>query len=371
LDYWATANYYDGLPNANPTWTYDAAANRTDSACDNLNQTTAISGTAVTTDILGNRLVYGSSTYSWDALNRLTSLAKSGSTTNYEYRADGMRTHKSNGSTFTEYFHDAQMSMEDSAVNGSNLTVTRYGLGARGIDYEEVATGTYTNGTTRSVGSFTNVGFPIYDAHGNMVATLARFGSTFTLNNKRSFDAWGQIRNGAQTGDPKNRYCGSLGHQHDDESGLIYMRARYYEPGSGRFICEDSDRDGINWFSYTSNDPVNLIDSDGKEASYYYSSLAVAFMLVVMSTLCPTPLSSLACIIAACVATARALSEGGIVSKGVMQLLYGATFIPLFTGVQLARKKLSENAATNIISGVVAVYELALISAMAYAIVGA
>ena len=51
-----------------------------------------------------------------------------------------MRTHKSSSSTnFTEYFHDAQMSMEDSAVNGSNLTVTRYGLGARGIDYEEVA----------------------------------------------------------------------------------------------------------------------------------------------------------------------------------------------------------------------------------------
>jgi|GEM_PF-3811571 len=47
------------------------------------------------------------------------------------------------------------------------------------------------NSTTRSVGGFTNVGFPIYDAHGNMVATLARSGSTFTLNNKRSFDAWG------------------------------------------------------------------------------------------------------------------------------------------------------------------------------------
>ena len=74
-----------------------------------------VSGTEVTTDILGNRLVYGSSTYSWDALNRMTSLAKSGTTTNYEYRADGMRTHKSSSSTnFTEYFHDAQMSMEDS-----------------------------------------------------------------------------------------------------------------------------------------------------------------------------------------------------------------------------------------------------------------
>jgi len=223
-----------------------------------------IGGTAVTTDILGNRLVYGSSTYSWDALNRLTSLAKSGSTTNYEYRADGMRTHKSNGSTFTEYFHDAQMSMEDSAVNGSNLTVTRYGLGARGIDYEEVATGTYTNSTTRSVGNFTNVGFPIYDAHGNMVATLARFGSTFTLNNKRSFDAWGQIRNGAQTGDPKNRYCGSLGHQHDDESGLIYMCARYYEPGSGRFVNEDPSTQGTNFFVYSGNKPTSYVDKSGK-----------------------------------------------------------------------------------------------------------
>jgi len=140
LDYLTSANYGDGLANANPSWTYDAAANRTDSVCDNLNRTTSIGGTAVTTDILGNRLVYGSSTYSWDALNRMTSLAKSGTTTNYEYRADGMRTHKSSSSTnFTEYFHDAQMSMEDSAVNGSNLTVTRYGLGARGIDYEEVA----------------------------------------------------------------------------------------------------------------------------------------------------------------------------------------------------------------------------------------
>jgi len=119
--------------------------------------------------------------------------------------------------------------------------------------------------TPRSVGGFTNVGFPIYDAHGNMVATLARSGSTFTLNNKRSFDAWGQIRNGAQTGDPKNRYCGSLGHQQDDESGLIYMRARYYEPGSGRFISEDPSLAGSNFFSYCSQNPVNLTDSSGND----------------------------------------------------------------------------------------------------------
>ena len=171
--------------------------------------------------------------------------------------------------------------MEDSAVNGSNLTVTRYGLGARGIDYEEVATGTYTNSSTRSVGSFSNVGFPIYDAHGNMVATLARSGSNyFQLNNKRSFDAWGGIRNGAQTGDPKNRYCGSLGHQHDDESGLIYMRARYYEPGSGRFVSEDPEGDGTNSYIYCRNSPTVYFDRTGHEsiAQCFWLGLVAAFM---------------------------------------------------------------------------------------------
>ena len=103
----------------------------------------------------------------------MTSLTKSGTTTNYEYRADGMRTHKV-GSVTTEYYHDGQMPMEDAVINGSALTVTRYGLGARGIDYEEVGTGTWTSGTSRSPGAFSNVGFPIYDAHGGMVATLAR-----------------------------------------------------------------------------------------------------------------------------------------------------------------------------------------------------
>ena len=117
-----------------------------------------------------------------------------------------------------------------------------------------------------------------------MVATLARSGSNwFQLNNKRSFDACrseaeippkgnersesgGQIRNGAQTGDPKNRYCGSLGHQQDDESGLIYMRARYYEPGCGRFISEDTNHDGKCWFVYARNNPVSNVDKNGNDS---------------------------------------------------------------------------------------------------------
>ena len=59
------------------------------------------------------------------------------------------------------------------------------------------------------------------------------------MANQRSYGAWGEVRQGATTGGPRARYCGNLGHIQDDETGLIYMRARYYEASSGRFISED------------------------------------------------------------------------------------------------------------------------------------
>ena len=55
---------------------------------------------------------------------------------------------------------------------------------------------------------------------------------------------------------PENpyRYCGEYT---DLETGYVYLRARYYDPNLGRFISEDSAKDGYNWyarqFSYTAN----------------------------------------------------------------------------------------------------------------------
>jgi hypothetical protein len=34
------------------------------------------------------------------------------------------------------------------------------------------------------------VGFPLYDGHGNMVGTLMRSGSGYSLNDRRTYDAW-------------------------------------------------------------------------------------------------------------------------------------------------------------------------------------
>jgi RHS repeat-associated protein len=254
MDYLTAAGYGDGLANANPTWSYDAAGNRNDAVTDNLNRSTSLGGTTVTSDILGNRLTKGSTSYGWDILNRMTSFTSSG-TTSYVYRADGMRVSKSNSTGATSYRYDGQMATEDIdfASNGTVSKVTDYGIGPRGNDAMFVT----QSGTT-------SASYPLYDAHGNMISTLSKQGTGgFAYSALRTFDAWGVIRRGAQTGDPKGRYCASLGHKQDDESGLTYMRARYCEPASGRFLSSDAAVSGRNWFTYCGNDPVNRSDQSG------------------------------------------------------------------------------------------------------------
>jgi len=235
---------------------------------------------------LWNRTSLGSNTYGWDCLNRMSSLNSSA----YAYRADGMRVSKAVAGVTTRYRYDGQMSkrsgdpeaktneqresggMEDVTSSGK---VTQYGLGARGIDYMQ---------NPAPTGGW--VAFPVYDGHGNpdfaslhagpggMVATLARSGSnSYALGNQRSFDAWGSVRLGSQTGDPSGRYCGNLGHKQDDESGLIYMRARYYEPTSGRFISEDPDRNRRDWFGYANSDPASNGDRTGRDAEAIIDAL--------------------------------------------------------------------------------------------------
>ena len=65
-------------------------------------------------------------------------------------------------------------------------------------------------------------------------------------------------------------YCGNLGHPTDPENGLIYMRARFYEPWTGRFLSHDRLYEGLNPFSYCVNNPTGFVDPDGyaRRSSY-------------------------------------------------------------------------------------------------------
>jgi RHS repeat-associated protein len=77
---------------------------------------------------------------------------------------------------------------------------------------------------------------------------------------------FGAIR--SETGGQANDYR-FTGQQLDVDSGLYYLRARYYDPSIGRFMTRDPFRGWLaspqsqNPHAYVMNNPANLVDPLG------------------------------------------------------------------------------------------------------------
>lgn len=90
--------------------------------------------------------------------------------------------------------------------------------------------------------------------------------STGAVVKSYTYDSFGNIVD--QTGSVPNFYA-YTGREYDFESGLYYYRARYYDPGIGRFLREDPLRGNLrapqtlNLYPYTSNNPLVFIDPLG------------------------------------------------------------------------------------------------------------
>jgi len=81
------------------------------------------------------------------------------------------------------------------------------------------------------------------------------------------FDSFGNLRAG---GAHKIKQPYSFtGREYDRETRLYYYRARYYDPGVGRFLQKDpasgisANPQAANPYPYTQNNPVNLTDPSG------------------------------------------------------------------------------------------------------------
>ena len=103
----------------------------------------------------------------------------------------------------------------------------------------------------------------MYDGLGSVVATVDATGA---VTSARKYDVYGSVRALTGLSGTKHKFEGSLGHPSEGETGLVYMRARYYDPVVGRFASEDPVRDGKNWFLYASAKPSRNVDPTGKES---------------------------------------------------------------------------------------------------------
>ncbi len=149
------------------------------------------------------------------------------------------------------YLYDGQMPVREQEFEEGVLQQTRvHFLGGRGI--EAVVAIDHT-----SQGNEATLRWLLYDGHGNLVRTMA---PDYALSAWQFRGVWGEVQGTLGAG---RGYCANLGHP-EDETGLVYMRARYYEPATGRFISEDPAQDGVNWYLYADGNPVNSVDFFGK-----------------------------------------------------------------------------------------------------------
>jgi RHS repeat-associated protein len=101
------------------------------------------------------------------------------------------------------------------------------------------------------------------------------------------YDAWGQLEAdrrdnvGDRRGDEDDRRRAKIpnrflftGEERDPYTDLYYLRARWYDPGVGRFLTTDpvcgseSFPQNLNAYTYALNNPVNLVDPNGEWPSF-------------------------------------------------------------------------------------------------------
>jgi len=207
-----------------------------------------------TYDNNGNTLVTGARTLTYDFENRLKTMTMGSSTVTIVYDADGNRVAKTANGVTTQYLVDdlnptGYAQVVEELTNGA---VTRqYSYGLQRINQNQLINNTWTPSLYG------------YDGFGS-VRTLTD--STGTVTDTYDYDAWGNAVN--TTGTTPNVYL-YRGEQYDPDLRLYYLRARYLNSLTGRFLARDSALGGfgkpatLHKYAYSGADPVNRVDPSG------------------------------------------------------------------------------------------------------------
>ncbi|MEB3220007.1 MAG: putative Ig domain-containing protein [Nostocales cyanobacterium 94392] len=221
---------------------------------------------------------------------------------NYSYDNEGNLTSKTNIATgdittYTYDFRNRLVKVVDTDTNGNTIQTVefRYDAFDRRISKTVDGETTYFINDGDDIWAELNQAGEIVNRYlqgGNVDELIARYNSDEGTNwyltdrlgtirdivnevgnlvNSINYNSFGEIL--GQTNPNEDDRFAFTGREYDEETGLYYYRARYYDLSLGRFISQDPIGFGgedANLYRYVGNNPVNATDPSGLFAAIAY-----------------------------------------------------------------------------------------------------
>ncbi|MDD4049033.1 MAG: DUF4329 domain-containing protein, partial [Clostridia bacterium] len=198
--------------------------------------------------------------YTYDFENKLIRTENEKDTINYTYDGDGTLIKKTITGSVNEtyeYLYDYTAGLPRLLVEKKSDGTTYNYLYAGGRLYARKS----NNGT-------------VYYHQDGLGSTVAITDTNGNILNEYTYDVFGEPHIVKETVENSILFTG----EPYDQSGLVYLRARYYDPTTGRFISKDTykgeitDPSSQNSYAYCGNNPVNAVDPSGRKAGDIFDS---------------------------------------------------------------------------------------------------
>ncbi len=274
-----TVTYEDGTASAKTTtYTYDKAGNRL------TEQEVEVATSNVLKDLV----------YDYDEINRLGTITDNldaAQNVAYTYDPNGNTLEKTKNTVTTNFKYDVRDQLGEVLQGSSVLGRYGYDYNSRRIlkigddgrvhyTYDQLSVVTEANDTGQTVSKY-DYGLDQLVSLNNRVegrsffhldalrSTVSLTDPTGTARQSILYDAWGNER--GRIGTSANKFT-FTGHEMDEETGLIYAKARFFDPDIGRFLTQDSflgdvtNVPSLHRYYYANQNPLFYFDLDGHQS---------------------------------------------------------------------------------------------------------